>query len=171
MHGQSGSIRRDNRAGLAKLRHARQQVSLDLQIFRDDFDDPVGFRTARQIIIKISDSDAIRKRRRKKRRGLRFFARRPNPRGQFCSRIRRRVRRHALAAQCPAKRRSPAFAKCAAMRAPIVPAPNTTAFSIRRFMGSLFQFPRNLAKCGRTGYKTSIPRSNKRTQRCNGTRL
>ena len=31
----------------------------------------------------------------------------------------------------------PAFAKCAAIRAPIVPAPNTTAFSMRRFMTRL----------------------------------
>src|SRR6267143_1021660 len=50
---------------------------------------------------------------------------------------------------------SPAFAKCAAMREPIVPAPSTTAFSIRRFMDALFR-----KSDGRTGYKTSIPRSN-----------
>ncbi len=50
---------------------------------------------------------------------------------------------------------SPAFAKCAAMREPMVPAPSTTAFSIRRFMEALF---RRLD--GRTGYKTGIPRSN-----------
>src|SRR5882724_8347423 len=49
----------------------------------------------------------------------------------------------------------PAFAKCAAIREPIVPAPSTTAFSIRRFMESLFR-----KSDGRTGYKTSIPRSN-----------
>src|SRR5229473_2193466 len=50
---------------------------------------------------------------------------------------------------------SPALAKCAAMREPIVPAPSTTAFSIRRFMDALFR-----KSDGRTGYKTSIPRSN-----------
>src|SRR6266571_3232047 len=33
---------------------------------------------------------------------------------------------------------SPAFAKCAAIREPIVPAPSTTAFSMRRFMARLF---------------------------------
>jgi hypothetical protein len=33
---------------------------------------------------------------------------------------------------------NPAFAKCAAIRAPIVPAPSTTAFSMRRFMARLF---------------------------------
>src|SRR6266851_4622555 len=50
---------------------------------------------------------------------------------------------------------SPALAKCAAMREPIVPAPSTTAFSIRRFMDALFR-----KSDGRTGYKTGIPRSN-----------
>src|SRR6266853_2424160 len=50
---------------------------------------------------------------------------------------------------------SPVLAKCAAIREPIVPAPSTTAFSIRRFMESLFR-----KSDGRTGYKTSIPRSN-----------
>src|SRR6267378_467936 len=50
---------------------------------------------------------------------------------------------------------SPALAKCAAMREPIVPAPKTIAFSIRRFMEALFG-----KSDGRTGYKTSIPRSN-----------
>src|SRR5713226_6296565 len=33
---------------------------------------------------------------------------------------------------------SPAFAKCAAIREPIVPAPNTIAFSMRRFIARLF---------------------------------
>src|SRR2546429_1188651 len=51
---------------------------------------------------------------------------------------------------------SPAFAKCAAIREPIVPAPSTTAFSMRLSIASLF--------CGKTlgttGYKTSKQRSN-----------
>jgi hypothetical protein len=33
---------------------------------------------------------------------------------------------------------SPAFAKCAAIREPIVPAPSTTAFSMRRFIVGLY---------------------------------
>src|SRR5260370_29757018 len=33
---------------------------------------------------------------------------------------------------------SPAFAKCAAIREPIVPAPSTTAFSMRRFIVDLY---------------------------------
>src|SRR2546429_6472760 len=51
---------------------------------------------------------------------------------------------------------SPAFAKCAAIREPIVPAPSTPAFSMRLSIASLF--------CGQTlgttGYKTSKQRSN-----------
>src|SRR5271167_136161 len=35
----------------------------------------------------------------------------------------------------------PALAKCAAIREPMVPAPNTAAFSIRRFMACLFRSP------------------------------
>src|SRR3984893_1010081 len=50
---------------------------------------------------------------------------------------------------------TPALAKCAAMREPIVPAPKTTALSIRCFIDALFGKPD-----GRTGYKTSMPRSN-----------
>ena len=61
MHWQAGSIGGDDRARLAKLRHTREQVSLDLQIFRHDFDNPVSFRAARKIIFKISDGNFLRK--------------------------------------------------------------------------------------------------------------
>src|SRR5215831_104409 len=50
----------------------------------------------------------------------------------------------------------PALAKCAAIRAPIVPAPRTAALSIRRFMTDLYSKQMD----GRTGYKTGIARSN-----------
>src|SRR5262249_40145022 len=59
---------------------------------------------------------------------------------------------------------SPAFAKCAAIREPMVPAPSTAAFSMRRFI------VRPDLLCprvdGRTGYKTGIPRSNGPPQAC-----
>ena len=44
MHRQTGSVSRYNRARFAELRHARLQISLDLEVFRHNFDDPVGFR-------------------------------------------------------------------------------------------------------------------------------
>ena len=59
MHRQAGSIRRNNRARFAKLCNARQQISFDLQIFRDDFDNPVRLSASRQIVIEIPDSDPL----------------------------------------------------------------------------------------------------------------
>src|SRR5439155_22431195 len=55
---------------------------------------------------------------------------------------------------------SPAFAKCAAIREPMVPAPNTTAFSIRRFMGRLLTGFTMSGSCEGTGYKTGMRGSN-----------
>ena len=60
MHRQTGGVGGNDSAGLAKLRDARQQIFLDVQIFGDDFDDPIRFRATRQIIVEISDGDAIR---------------------------------------------------------------------------------------------------------------
>src|SRR5260370_41808361 len=55
----------------------------------------------------------------------------------------------------------PAFAKCAAIREPIVPAPSTTAFSMRRFMARLFcGIYRGSDLFARTGYKTGMRGSN-----------
>ncbi len=67
MHGQSGRVGGHNRAGFAVRRDARQQFTFDFQIFRDDFDDPIGFRATRQVILKISDGNLFRERRGKKR--------------------------------------------------------------------------------------------------------
>ena len=52
----------------------------------------------------------------------------------------------------------PAFAKCAAIREPIVPAPSTTAFSIRRPITRLF--PRRIL--GTTGYKSGQTRARRK---------
>src|SRR5713226_2043251 len=57
---------------------------------------------------------------------------------------------------------SPAFAKCAAIREPIVPAPSTTAFSMRRFMTRLFYWIYETALFEGTGYKTGMRGSNGR---------
>ena len=167
MNWQSGCVRRNNGARFSKLRDARQQMFFNLKIFRDDFDDPVRFSASRQIIVKIPSRNALRKRRRKKRRRLRFPRAFQTHHAQSCSALPTGASAATPGGTMSSKTHgSPAFAKCAAMRAPIVPAPSTTAFSIRRFIGSLFQ---NLAQtlqkaAGRTGYKTSIPRSNKLTQ-------
>ncbi len=75
VNGQSGSVGGYNRARLAELCHARQQFAFDLEIFRHNFDDPVGFGATRQVILKISDRHSFRQRRREKRRRLGFFRR------------------------------------------------------------------------------------------------
>ena len=58
-HGQAGSIRGDDRAGLANLRDAREQRALDFEIFGDDFDDPVRLGAKFQVILEIAGDDAI----------------------------------------------------------------------------------------------------------------
>ena len=60
VHGQPGSICRDDGSRLAKLRNAGKQISLDFRIFRYHFDNPIGLGTARQIVFKISDGDFFR---------------------------------------------------------------------------------------------------------------
>ena len=70
--GQAGGVRGDDRAGLANLRDAREQRALDLEIFRDDFDDPVRFGAELQIVFEIARNDAIFEAAREKRRGLGF---------------------------------------------------------------------------------------------------
>ncbi len=58
---------------------------------------------------------------------------------------------------------NPVFAKCAAIREPMVPAPSTTAFSMRRFMTCLFlRDLRGSALFAGTGYKTGMRGSNRR---------
>ncbi len=75
MHRQSGRIGRHNRAWLAVLRHTRKQLAFDLQVFGDDFDDPVGLRAAREVVFKIANGHALRERGGEKCRGLCLFRR------------------------------------------------------------------------------------------------
>jgi hypothetical protein len=93
MNRQSGSIGGDDGAGLAKLRDACQKVSLDFEIFGDDFDDPIGFRAARQVIVEISDGHAIGQGSGEKRRRLGFFRGVETRANDFVARVGRRVLR------------------------------------------------------------------------------
>ena len=58
--------------GLRTCGDAREQRALDLEIFRDDFDDPVRFGAEFQIVFEISRDDAIFEAAREKRRRLGF---------------------------------------------------------------------------------------------------
>src|SRR5947209_7253622 len=60
---------------------------------------------------------------------------------------------------------SPAFAKCAAIREPIVPAPSTTAFSMRLSIISLF--PRKYSRNDRLqNRQAAVKRAHGRRQAC-----
>ena len=63
----------DDGAGLAELRDARKEFALDFEIFGDDFDDPIGFGDAREVIFEIADVDFFGERGREKRGGAGFF--------------------------------------------------------------------------------------------------
>jgi hypothetical protein len=71
-HGQAGGIRGDQRAGFADLGDAREQRSLDLQVFCDGFDDPVGLGAELQVVFKIAGDDALLQPFVEKRRGAGF---------------------------------------------------------------------------------------------------
>src|SRR5882762_11596718 len=73
VHRKAGSVGGDNRAWLAILGYARKQAAFDLQILRDDLNNPVGFRAARQVVLEIANGDALRQRRRKERGRLGLF--------------------------------------------------------------------------------------------------
>ena len=68
----AGGIRGDNRARFANRGDAREQRALDLEIFGDDFDDPVGLGAEFQIVFQIAGDDAVFQAAREKRGGLRF---------------------------------------------------------------------------------------------------
>jgi len=119
-------------AGFAKLSHACQQFPLDFQVFGNDFNDPVGFRATRQVIIEVTDGNLSARAAVKNAAGLDFFA---------ASKPARTILLRSPAGASAGKfggtmsskmQGSPAFAKCAAIREPMVPAPSTTAFSMRR---------------------------------------
>ena len=135
--GKARSIGGDDGAGSAELRNLGKQVALDVQIFRDYFDDPIGLRAMRQIVFEISNRDFLRKRSAEECPGRDFLA----------ASTPLRAKRFRSEASAPGLRSGgtissstqgrPALAKCAAMRAPMVPAPKTTAFWIASFMNDL----------------------------------
>src|SRR5262249_30171436 len=57
MNGKAAGVGANDGTGFAELRNAREEIALDFEIFGDDFDDPVGFSDAWEIIFKIADRD------------------------------------------------------------------------------------------------------------------
>src|SRR5882672_728997 len=57
MDGKATGVGGDDGPGFAELRDAREEFALDFEIFGDDFDDPIGFGDAREVVFKIADGD------------------------------------------------------------------------------------------------------------------
>ena len=55
---QAGGVGGDDGAGAAVGGHAFEQALLDLEIFGDDFDDPVGLGAPGEIVFEVADGDA-----------------------------------------------------------------------------------------------------------------
>ena len=107
-----------------------EQRLLDRQILRHRFDHPVAVRQQRQIVVEIADGDPRGQRRIVKGRGLGFFESVQRLRGDGAARA-------VLGRISSSTTGSPALARCAAMREPMVPAPSTAAFRIRMGAASL----------------------------------
>ena len=73
MDREAAGVGGDDGAGLAELGDARKELALDFEIFRDDFDDPIGFGNAREIIFEIADGDFFGERGREKGGRAGFF--------------------------------------------------------------------------------------------------
>jgi len=59
MDGKAAGVGRDDGAGFAELRDTGEEFALDLEIFSDDFDDPIGFGDAGKIIFEIADRNFL----------------------------------------------------------------------------------------------------------------
>ena len=57
LDGNAGGVGAENRARPAHRGHFLQEVLLDLEIFDNDFDDPVDFRQAGEMVFKIAHLD------------------------------------------------------------------------------------------------------------------
>ena len=55
--GEAAGVSGDDGAGFAKHRNAGEEFALDFEIFCDDFDDPIGFGDAGEVVFEIADGD------------------------------------------------------------------------------------------------------------------
>jgi len=73
MDGKAAGIGGNDGAGLAKLRDTGKELALDIEIFGNDFDDPIGFGNAGKIVFEIADGDFFSESGREKRCGAGFL--------------------------------------------------------------------------------------------------
>ena len=142
MDGQTGGVGGHQRSRLAHRFHALEKLALDFQILGHGFDNPIRIAEPRQVVFEIARGDQAGRFGSEKSRGPRLpgrlqarrydaIAHRGAFEGQPVSFFLGRKSRGMMSSRMQGM---PAFARCAAMRAPIVPAPSTAAFSILRFI-------------------------------------
>ena len=153
MHGQAGSIRGDDGAGLAKLRDFCEKARLISRFSATTSIIQSASASAERSSSKLPTEILAANSGAKKAAGLDFFAASIPERASLL----RSAGAASLGTMSSRRHGRPAFAKCAAMRAPIVPAPRTTAFCILCVMARPYRgdLP------GTTDYKTERLWSNK----------
>jgi hypothetical protein len=73
MDGKAAGVGGDDGAGLAELRKTREEFALDIEVFGDDFDDPIGFGDAGEVVFEIANGDFFGQRRGEKSGGAGLF--------------------------------------------------------------------------------------------------
>ena len=130
--GQTAGVGRDDGARFANGFDLAQQAALDFQILDDGLDDPIHIGQLLKIVFKISDRHQPRERWFEEGRGLGLDCGFQTGGGN-----RLRAGPSASGGTMSSKYEgTPALARCAEMRAPMVPAPRTATFSIRLSMRS-----------------------------------
>jgi hypothetical protein len=135
--------RRSNPAGDAA--RPLVEASLDVQVFNDRFDDQIAVFEFREVVVEVSDGDE-RRRSGEERSRLRFLAASSPARAMRFRTALLSIVNPFFASSWVTSRGeissssvgTPAFARCAAICAPIVPAPKTAAFSMRIAQSSLW---------------------------------
>src|SRR4029077_11742410 len=73
MNGKAAGVGGDDGTRLAEFRDTGKELALDFETFGDDFDNPIGFGDAGEIVFEIADGDFFGESRGEKRGGAGFF--------------------------------------------------------------------------------------------------
>src|SRR5579859_366957 len=71
--GKAAGVGGDDGAGFAERGDAREEIAFDFEIFGDDFDDPIGFGDAREVVFEIADGNFFGERGSEEGGGAGFF--------------------------------------------------------------------------------------------------
>src|SRR4029453_5963234 len=103
----------------------REQLTLGIQLLDDGLDHPVGVGNPTEVVVEASHGDECGAIRRKERIGSQLAGPLEAGPPRFFLQARARPALAVASSRSSSKAGTPAFAKCAAIWAPIVPAPRT----------------------------------------------